>query len=143
MSVMLRTTNPASVDEIDPVKDRRPPYVGQLVLFHGRPGEARMGKLVAPAIVTTVEDDDHVELLIMYAADDSLMRWKIPRQTDQNRFNCWSFTEHDQEHYKPGPALATPPEPSHIRDLKEARDQIQELRNRLTELEKANKKGSK
>ena len=41
MSVMLRSTNPSAVNEIDPDRDRRVPYQGQRVLFHSRPGEGR------------------------------------------------------------------------------------------------------
>ena len=137
MAVMMRSVNPDAVDEIDPNRDRRRPYVGQSVIFHARPGEARMGKFAAPAIVTAVEDDDHVELLAIYAADDSILRWKIPRKTEQNPFNAWSFNEYDQEHYRPGPALAAPPEPSALRELKEMREHVQELRNRVMQLEDA------
>jgi hypothetical protein len=135
MAVMMRSVNPDAVDEIDPNRDRRRPYVGQSVIFHARPGEARMGKLAAPAIVTAVEDDDHVELLAIYAAEDSVLRLKIPRKTEQNPFNAWSFNDYDQDHYRPGPALAAPPEPSAVREMKELRDHVQELRNRVRELE--------
>jgi len=116
MSVMLRTTNPAVADEENP-RDRRRPYVGQTVVFHIRPGEGRGGKTTAPAMVTHVYDDDAVELLIIYAADDFLTRIKIPRRTEQNPINAWSFNEWDEEHYlKPVVASVSPYDDSDLHD---------------------------
>ena len=100
MSVMLRTTNPAAAGEIDPGRDRRVPYVGQWVIYHCRPGEGFQGRLEAPAIVINVEDDDHIEIVIFRAGDDTITRFKVPRRTDQNTFNCWSFNEWDDRHYQ-------------------------------------------
>jgi hypothetical protein len=99
MSIMLKTTNPDAVDAMDPTHDRRVPYPGQILVYHMRPGEGRGGKITAPGIVTRVEDDDHVELMIIHAADDFITRWKIPRKTEQNPVNAWSFTEWDEKHY--------------------------------------------
>jgi hypothetical protein len=138
MSIMLRTTNPAALAEIDPHKDRRRPYQNQQVLFHARPGEARMGRAVANAEVLNVEDDDHVELLIKYAADDSIVRFKIPRRTEQNPYNAWSFNEHDQEHYQKPPLLPVPPTPhGHLTwdDVTAMHAEMAVLRNKVAALE--------
>ena len=104
LSTLLATSNPEAVAEIDPNRDRRAPYQGQSLVYHCRPGEGRGGKITAVALCTRVEDDDHVELLIIYAADDFITKWKIPRKTDQNNVNCWSFNDYDEEHYQPGSA---------------------------------------
>lgn len=110
MSVMLRTTNPAAAGDTG---DHRQPYIGQMVVFHMRPGEGRGGKMSAPAMVTYIHDEDHVELLVIFAADDFITRIKIPRRSDQNNVNCWSFNDHDDINYGASPmrdevgALAT------------------------------------
>lgn len=91
MSVMLATTNPEAMAEIDPAKDRRAPFVGQWVLFHTRPGEGRGGLMVTPALVMHVHDEDHADLLITWGQEDEIERRKIPRKTEQNNINCWSF----------------------------------------------------
>jgi hypothetical protein len=140
MSTMLRTTNPAAVDEIDPGKDRRRAYVGQTVIYHGRPGEARMGKLSTPALVVRVEDDDHIEIIVRYAAEDALDRWKVPRRTEQNPFNCWSFNEWEQDHYdpdKPGISEAPPATGTSMSwaDVKDMRSEMTEMRSRIAALE--------
>jgi hypothetical protein len=96
---MLQTTNPEAAGAMDPTRDKRVPYLGQIVVYHMRPGEGRGGKLAAPGIVTRIEDDDHIELMIIHAADDFITRWKIPRKSEQNPINVWSFTEHDDKHY--------------------------------------------
>jgi hypothetical protein len=147
MSVMLRSTNPAAVNEIDPDRDRRVPYQGQRVLFHSRPGEGRSGKMTAIADVMAVEDDDHCELLIHYAADDAIVRWKIPRRTEQNPFNSWSFTEYDQYWYQRSaghPGEPPPPSPeSHLTwdDVKAMHAEIGVLRNKVVALEAKPKRG--
>jgi hypothetical protein len=144
MSVMLRSTNPAAVNEIDPHKDRRRPYQNQQVLFHARPGEARMGRAVANAEVLNVEDDDHVELLIKYAADDSIVRFKIPRKTDQNPFNSWSFNAWDDKHYKPAAIEPEVPKPEgHLTwdDVKAMHAELGVLRNKVAALEAKPKRG--
>lgn len=126
---MLATTNPGAVDEIDANRDRRRPYVGQRVIYHSRPGESRFGRQQAIADVLHIVDDDMVELLVTYAADDSLIRVNIPRRTDQNPFNSWSFTEYDEENYLP----------SSKRDkLAQAIDDIAALRNKVRELSDEN-----
>lgn len=112
MSVMLRTTNPQAIDEIEPDRDRRVPYLGQMLVFHARPGEGRGGKLANAAICTHLFDEDHVELVVIYAADDFVTRMKIPRKSDQNNMNCWSFNEVDEKHY-----LRPPPAPPTISDI--------------------------
>lgn len=146
MSVMLRSTNPDAIGEIDPDRDRRRPHIGQIVIFHSRPGEGRMGKMAAPALVTAVEDDDHVELLIHYAADDAITRWKIPRRTDQNPFNSWSFNEDDEAHYQRVPTPSTG-EPAKVDgrltwdDVKAMHAEIGHLRNRLAALEVKPRRG--
>lgn len=138
MSVMLRSTNPEAVNEIDPDRDRRVPHVGQIVIYHMRPGEGRAGKMSAPAIVTAVEDDDHIEILVIFSADDFMTRWKIPRKTDQNTVNCWAFNEHDQEHYQETTALwqvVKREEPEgHLtwEDVKAMHAEIGVLRNKLS-----------
>jgi hypothetical protein len=97
---MLRTTNPEAAGEGD--HDRRRPYQGQSVIFHGN--DRRAGRTDAIADVMFVHDDDHVDLLIKYDADDFMRREKIPRKTDQNNINCWSFNDYDEQHYVVDPA---------------------------------------
>ena len=132
MSTMLKTTNPEAVNEIDPNRDRRVPYVGQSLIFHMRSGEGRAGKMTAAAICTQVEDEDHVELLVIFAADDFITRWKIPRKTEQNNTNCWAFNAYDELHYRFGMA----PDPFEIW----ARERITELERRLDDLEQPRSK---
>jgi hypothetical protein len=135
---MLRSTNPAAVNEIDPHRDHRRPYLGQRVIFHSRPGEGRMGKTEAIADVIGIEDDDHVEILIHYAADDAIVRWKIPRRTEQNPFNSWSFTEHDQENYQQTTALWQEVKPAgHLTwdDVEKMHAEIGMLRNKIAAAE--------
>lgn len=138
MSVMLRSTNPEAVAEIDPHKDRRVPYVGQIVVYHMRPGEGRAGKMSAPAIVTGIEDDDHVEILIIFSADDFMTRWKIPRRTDQNTVNCWSFNEHDDVHFQRNGHVPKAPQPQgHLTwdDVHAMHAEMAAMRNRLNAAE--------
>lgn len=138
MSTLLRTSNPAVMAEIDPGRDHRIPYQGQIVIFHARQGEGRGGKLTAPAIVTAVEDEDHVEIMIIYAADDFHTRWNIPRRTEQNPFNAWSFNDHDEVHYRPGAPKPEAPKPDgHLdwSDVESMHHEIGTLRNRLAALE--------
>lgn len=141
MSVLLATTNPEAAAEYEPNRDRRKPYLGQPVIFHMRPGEGRAGKMTAPAIVTRVEDEDHVELMIIHAADDFITRWKIPRRSEQNNVNCWSFNAYDEEHYQPnGTAklpVATPDGDLTWNDVKAMYQEIGTLRARVQELEEA------
>jgi hypothetical protein len=138
---MLATTNPAALAEIDPTRDRRVPYQGQIVLFHARPGEGRGGRFVSPAIVMGIEDEDHIELLILYAADDAVNRWKIPRRTDQNPYNSWSFTEWDEKHYQPNETVPAEPQPDpkgHLtwRDVEDMYKVLLELRNQVATITK-------
>jgi hypothetical protein len=104
MSVMLATVNPEAAKEAGQ-GDRRVPYIGQWVVFHSRPGEGRGGKMTAPAMVTHIHDEDHVELLIVHSADDLITRFKIPRKTEQNNINCWAFNEQDEKHYQRSPLI--------------------------------------
>ena len=87
------------------------------------------------ADVLHIHDDDMVDLLVTYADDDQMIRVNIPRKTEQNPFNSWSFNADDEENYLP-----------HIvgrRSLiKEMRDEIAELRNRITALESKAKRQS-
>src|SRR5882672_11008036 len=143
---MLKSTNPAAVNEIDPDHDRRVPYQGQRVLFHSRPGEGRSGKMTAIADVMAVEDDDHCELLIHYAADDAIVRWKIPRRTEQNPFNSWSFTEDDDVHYqRNGHRDAAPKPEGHLtwEDFRAMYAEIGVLRTKMAALEARKKPGPK
>lgn len=138
MSVMLKTTNPAAIAEIDAQRDRRVPYEGQWLIFHMRPGEGRAGKLRAPAVVTRVEDEEHVELIIYFAADDAINRWKIPRKSDQNPVNAWSFTDWDEKNYRPVTEDAEAPKPEgHLTwdDVKVMHDEIGKLRAEIAELQ--------
>jgi hypothetical protein len=139
MSVMLATTNPAAVAEADPNRDRRVPYEGQVVTFHMRSGEGRGGRMTAPAIITRVEDEDHVELLVIFAADDFITRWKIARKTEQNNVNCWSFNSHDQVHYLKDEAKAETPKPTDTMSWADVEDMYLEvgtLRERVAILER-------
>jgi hypothetical protein len=144
MSVMLRSTNPGAVNEIDPDRDHRRPYQGQRVLFHSRPGEGRSGKMTAIADVMAIEDDDHCELLIHYAADDAIVRWKIPRRTEQNPYNSWSFTEQDDLYYqRNGHRDAAPKPEGHLNwdDVQAMHAEIGVLRNKVAALETKPKRG--
>jgi hypothetical protein len=88
MSEMLRTTNPEAVG-LKPEDDRRVLYEGQIVFFHPRQGEGRAGRLRVPAIVTRVEDEDHIELVVL--DDPPVCRTNVVRRTAQNPVNSWSF----------------------------------------------------
>lgn len=133
MSVMLRSTNPEAAGVLELERDRRVPYVGQALVYHLRPGEGRGGKITAAAIVTRVEDEDHVELLIIFAADDFLTRWKIPRRTDQNPINAWAFNEWDQKHYQPDAKTEAPAVTA--LDLEKLRNQVETLHAQVKTLE--------
>ncbi len=138
MSVMLATTNPEAAMAMDPGKDRRVPYEGQVLIFHMRPGEGCGGKLRALAICDRVEDDDHVELIVIHSADNLITRWKIPRRTDQNPVNAWSFNEWDERHYRPATAEVDAPKPEgHLTwdDVKAMHAEIAMLRNKVAVLE--------
>lgn len=133
MSVMLKTTNPEAAGEADPDRDRRIPYVGQSVVFHARPGENRGGKSCAPALVMKVQDDDHIEVTIVWAADDFLTRWNVPRKTEQNPVNAWSFNEWDDKHYQPN---AKPEAPAVTAlDLEKVRNEVDKLSAKIKSLE--------
>jgi len=134
MSTMLRTVNPEAAAESEGLnpRDRRVPYVGQSVLFHSRPGEGRMGKMIAPALITEVIDEDTVELLIIYAADDFLMRMRIPRKTEQNNINCWSYNAHDEEHYLK-PIVLPAPLISRV-EFDQLADEVSKLKAEVKEL---------
>ena len=134
MSTMLRTSSPEAYAAIDPSYDRRAPYVGQTVVFHHRPGESRTGKPTAPAVVTEVQGEDHVELVIIYPADDFRTCWNVPRRSDQNPINCWTFNQWDEEHYRPG---ATPAEAQPTGALDALRQEIDALRSRIVAEAKA------
>lgn len=138
MSVMLQTTNPEAAGAMDPARDRRVPYQGQTLVYHMRPGEGRGGKITAPGIVTRVEDDDHVELMIIHAADDFITRWKIPRKSDQNPVNAWSFTEDDDKNYRPGAEKVDEPKPEGRLtwgDVMAMHAEMATLRNKIAALE--------
>lgn len=100
MSTLLATTNPAAAAEFQN-RDLRRPYEGQSVIFHARPGEGRGGRTTAVGLVLRVEDDDNVDIIIIHDADDFIVRNKIPRKTDQNNVNCWSFNDYDERNYDP------------------------------------------
>jgi hypothetical protein len=141
MSVMLKTTNPDAVNEMDPHRDRRVPHQGQVLIYHMRPGEGRGGKITAPGIVTRVEDDDHVELMIVHAADDFITRWKIPRKTEQNPVNAWSFTEDDEKHYARETAKEEAPAPDGRLtwdDVKAMHAEVAAMRGKIASLEQRN-----
>lgn len=146
MSVMLRTTNPEAAGE--EAHDRRVPYIGQVVVYHCRPGEARQGRMEVAAIVEKIEDEDHLELLVLHSAEDLISKWKIARHGDQNPFNSWSFNAWDEEHYQPNKAVELPVEKESgaqltWEDVKEMYKEIGVLRaanvtlaERVAELEK-------
>lgn len=137
MSVMLKTTNPQAAQENEPNRDRRVPYEGQVIVFHLRPGEGRAGKTRAPAIVTRVEDEDHVEIVVYFAADDQLTKWKIPRKSEQNPVNAWAFNDWDEIHYLPGEVKEDVPKPEgHLTwdDVKAMHEEIGRMRVELAEL---------
>lgn len=131
MSVMLKTTNPEAAGAMEPDRDRRVPYVGQAVIYHARPGESRGGKSLAPAMVTRVEDDDHIEAMIIWAADDFITRWKIPRKTEQNPINAWSFSEWDEKTYAMPATIVVDPGPT----LSDLSSQVETLRSKIASLE--------
>jgi hypothetical protein len=99
MSVMMRTVNPEATAELEAGRDRRLPHVAQMLLYHARPGEGRRGRLEAPAVCNAVLDEDHVDLTVIWEGDE-LVTWRnVPRRTDQNTFNAWTFNAVDQKHY--------------------------------------------
>lgn len=138
MSVMLKTTNPAAAQENEPDRDRRVPYEGQVLVFWLRPGEGRAGKTRAPAIVTRVEDEDHVEVVVYFAADDQLTKWKIPRKSEQNPVNAWAFNDWDEKNYIPASmTINRPPEPDgHLTwdDVKEMHAEMGRMRAEIADL---------
>lgn len=109
MSVMLRTTNPTAAAEYEDAKDRRVPYLGQVLIYHARPGEGRSGKLQTLAFCSKILDEDHVELMIMWDQMDFNVGHKIARKSDQQPFASWSFNDWDMAHYKDAAALAREP----------------------------------
>lgn len=141
MSVMLKTTNPEAAGAMDPARDQRVPYVGQTVIYHARPGESRGGKSLAPAMVTRVEDDDHIEAMIIWAADDFITRWKIPRKTEQNPINAWSWTDWDEKHYRLNDEKPEEPKPEGRLtwgDVVQMHAEMTTLRNKVAALEQRN-----
>lgn len=127
MSVMLATTNPQAVGELEPSRDHRSAYVGQWVIFHTRPGEGRGGTMTTPALVLRIHDEDHVDLLIKWGQEDEIERQKIPRKTDQNNFNAWSFNADDEFNYR---------DDSPLREaVKALADEVKELSERIAALE--------
>ena len=140
MSVMLATTNPEAASEYQN-RDTRRPYAGQSVVFHCRPGEGRAGKISAPAIVHSVFDDDHVDLVVIFDADDLGTRMKIPRKTEQNPFNAWAFNEQDDKHYLrpldlPPPAIARDEFLDLSEEVKKLNRELSVLRNVVNERKK-------
>lgn len=132
MSVMLATTNPEAMAEYQN-KDRRIPYVGQWLVFHTRPGEGRAGSMTAPALVLRIHDEDHVDILIKWGQEDEIERQKIPRKTDQNNFNAWSFNAHDEINYR---------DDSPVREgLHAVEHRVHELERRVADLEPPAKRG--
>jgi hypothetical protein len=76
--------------------------------------------------------------MVIHAADDFHTRWNVPRKTEQNPFNSWSFNDHDQEHYRPGAAKPEVPKPDgHLtwNDVKAMHAEMAVLRNKVSALE--------
>jgi hypothetical protein len=101
---MLQTSSPEAHAEIAPEHDRRRPYVGQVILFHARDPISTVWPPTKPypAVVMQLDRDDHDRIdLLMFGGPGVLDRHYVPRKTDQNCADSWSFTDWDEKNYHP------------------------------------------
>lgn len=79
---MTDTENQAAATPAAEVLTDRP-TLGEPVVFHARPGELRRGNGRFSAIVTAVNEDDTVDLVVVFDADDFIgQRHVSPRSLD-------------------------------------------------------------
>jgi hypothetical protein len=115
MSTMLSTSSPEAFEEITMGShDRRKPYVGQMVLFHLRPGGRgsivnNQNRTTRPAMVMGVGEGGYVDLVVFYGTAqhpnlgkvlDCDDRENVPRRSEQNPVESWSFNDHDEQHHQ-------------------------------------------
>jgi hypothetical protein len=90
MSTMLATTNPAAADSVSPATA---PGVGGMVVFIPRPGEQRMGRNAFPATVLFKHNDEVLDLLVLYGADDQGDRLRVHAWREDEPYNCWRHVQ--------------------------------------------------
>lgn len=98
MGHMLRSVNSEAADQIE--QDRAPlgtPGIAEWVVFHPRPGERRMSRTSFPALVMWQHKDGRLDLLIVYDANDVVLRQGVRKATDAEPTNAWSLTDVTRE----------------------------------------------
>lgn len=80
MGHLLKTVNPEAAADI--ANETKPiPCIGETVIFFPRPGELRAGRGKHAAIVTAVNDDDTLDLVVVYDADDFIGQRRVARRS--------------------------------------------------------------
>lgn len=83
---MLATMNPEAAAEID--NPKKPPDIGNWVVFKGRAGYSRMHRTEFPALVLGAQPDDgSLILMVVMEPEDMMLEQRVP------------FQSHNQEHF--------------------------------------------
>lgn len=80
MAHLLKTMNKEIAEHLDEEGQPRP-GLGEMVIYYPRPGELRAGAGHYTAIVTRVNEDDTLDLVVVYDADDLVGQRHIPRRS--------------------------------------------------------------
>lgn len=87
MGHLLETVNPEAAKALQhpatPIDLKA--QVGWTVLYRGRRGEMRLGRVTFPAIVTHVHDDGTVNLAVIYDGSDFQTQDRVPPQVGEER----------------------------------------------------------
>ena len=96
MSMLLASKNPEAAENFGKAPAGTP-GIGEWVVFHPRPGERRQGRTAFPALVMWQYEDGALDLLIVYDANDVIMRNRIRKATDAEPFNVYALVDHKRE----------------------------------------------
>lgn len=98
MAHLLSTINPAVAAQLqNGTPPEGTPAVGDVVVFRGRAGERRAGKLEWPALVMGLHTDGALDLLVILDANDMSMRDRVRRATDAEATNAWVLRDSVRE----------------------------------------------
>lgn len=90
MGHYMASVNPEAADYLGDADSL--PAVGEIVLFHARPGEGRRGKKKFPAVVIGRNDargPTGLDLLVIYDARDMVDLDSCQRADEHNNSYCW------------------------------------------------------
>ena len=155
MGHLRASINPAAMDVVN---GSIAPGVATSVVYCARPGEWRRGRAEFPAIVMhRHEDGQRLDLLVLYDADEQILREMIEPATDTNTAHVWKLPEGAQStEFAPSSLHAvrlqaealgkaifgdySPPEKAVMEYLAQFEAELQGLRAKVAAMEKAPQK---